>query len=274
MYYIVSLSGGISSAVAADLTISRYGRNKVVLWFADTLAEDEDLYRFLDDCMKRWGGKLYRHCDGRTPEQVAEDKHIIPNQKVAPCTHVLKIEPFTRWLWCVPRPVTVLLGLSWTEQHRIDQRQFWHRKNGGWKPPTGYSAKIPGVYEDFPLLWKPIIYYPFQYVRDVMGLEIPNLYRLGFDHNNCGGECFRQSIGNWLLLRDVRPEAFMAKAKWELTSRERLGVEYTIIRDQSGGQVKPLPLISLLERKRVRRQRGDSQQMSMFEDNISCICGV
>lgn len=274
MNYIMSLSGGVSSAVAADRKISRYGRRKVILWFADTLAEDEDLYRFVDNCMRRWGGKLYRYCDGRTPEQVAVDKQIIPNQKIAPCTHVLKIQPFTRWLWRIPRPVTVLLGLSWTEQHRIDERQFWHKKNGGWKPPTGYQARIAGVYEDFPLLWKPIVHFPFQYVREIMGIEIPMLYQLGFDHNNCGGECFRQSIGNWLLLRDKCPERFMHKARWEMYMQKRFETDFTIIRDQSGGKVNPLPLISLLKRKRVRRRAGDDQQMAMFEDNISCICGV
>ncbi len=66
----------------------------------------------------------------------------------------------------------------------------------------------------------------------------------------------------------------MSKVNWELAMQERFGIDYTIIRDQSGGQVRPLQLISLLERKRVRRRVGDDQQMSMFEDNISCICGV
>lgn len=274
MYYIASLSGGVSSAVAADLAIHRYGRKKVVLWFADTLAEDKDLYRFLDDCMARWGGKLYRYCDGRTPEQVAEDRRIIPNQKIAPCTHILKIQPFTRWLWKMPRPVTVLLGLNWTEQHRIDQRRWRHKKNGRWQRPTGYQAKIPGVYEDFPLLWKPIIHYPFQYVQNEMGIEIPDLYKLGFDHNNCGGECFRQSIGTWLLLRDVRPERFCAKAAWESVQQKELGTDYTIVRDQRGGKVRSLPLSLLAGRKRVRRQIGDDRQTSMFEDNTNCLCGI
>tara|TARA_R110000824_G_scaffold82277_6_gene206293 strand:- start:505 stop:657 length:153 start_codon:yes stop_codon:yes gene_type:complete len=47
MNHIVSLSGGISSAVAANRVIERYDKDKVTLWFADTLWEDQDLYRFL-----------------------------------------------------------------------------------------------------------------------------------------------------------------------------------------------------------------------------------
>jgi 3'-phosphoadenosine 5'-phosphosulfate sulfotransferase (PAPS reductase)/FAD synthetase len=274
MYYIMSLSGGVSSAVAADLAIKRYGRKKVYLWFADTSFEDADLYRFVDDCMGRWGGKLHTYCDGRTPEQVAEDKRLIPNQKIAPCTHVLKIAPFTKWLWRVPRPVTVLLGLSWSEMHRIDQRRFWSKRTGKWKPPTGYQSKIPGVYEDFPLLWKPIVYHPFQYVEQEMNIPIPRLYKIGFDHNNCKGECFRQSIANWMLLRDERPKEFLRKAHWELKQQGELKTEYSIIRDQRNGKTRPLPLMALIERKRVRQQAGDNQQMSMFEDNSNCICEI
>lgn len=57
MRHIVSLSGGVSSDVAADRVIAKYGRDKVHLWAADTQAEDEDLWRFVLDLMKKWGGK-------------------------------------------------------------------------------------------------------------------------------------------------------------------------------------------------------------------------
>lgn len=273
MYYIVSLSGGVPSAVTADRAIKRYGRNKVVLWFADTLAEDEDLYRFLDDCLKRWGGSLIRFADGRTPEQVAESKHIIPNQKIAPCTFILKIEPFTEWLWRVPKNVTVLLGYDWSEINRIEKRRQYHIHNGRWRKPQGYQERIPGVYEDYPLLWNPIMYDPFAEVKS-WGIEIPSLYRLGFDHNNCGGVCFRQSIADWMIARDVLPERFDHKAKWESEMQKRFGIEYTILRDSRDGSVKSYSLEQLRKRKRVRRQKGDDRQMELFEDRFHCICGV
>lgn len=120
MHHIVSLSGGISSALAADRVINRYGRENVTLWFADTSWEDEDLYRFVDDCMVRWGGELVRYQDGRTPLEVAEGQNIIPNQRVAPCTYKLKIEPFIRYLKSADKPLTIHLGLDWSETHRMD----------------------------------------------------------------------------------------------------------------------------------------------------------
>ena len=67
MNHIVSLSGGSASAVTADRVIKAYGSNSVTLWFADTLWEDEDLYRFLKDLEARWNKKIVRYTDGRTP---------------------------------------------------------------------------------------------------------------------------------------------------------------------------------------------------------------
>lgn len=142
MQHIVSLSGGVSSALAADRVIQRYGREHVTLWFADTNWEDEDLHRFLSDCMKRWGGELLTYRDGRTPLQVAEDERIIPNQKLAPCTFRLKIEPFSEYLATMEKPVTVYLGLDWTEIHRMEA-------------PKRRYEEIDGVSVDFPLMWKP-----------------------------------------------------------------------------------------------------------------------
>ncbi len=79
MEHIVSLSGGSASAVTAERVMDKYGKNVVTLWFADTLWEDQDLYRFLEDLEARWEKEIVRYVDGRTPLEVAEDKKLIPN---------------------------------------------------------------------------------------------------------------------------------------------------------------------------------------------------
>lgn len=48
MKYVVMFSGGAASYEAGRRTIERVGRANVVLLFSDTLIEDPDLYRFLD----------------------------------------------------------------------------------------------------------------------------------------------------------------------------------------------------------------------------------
>lgn len=237
MHYTVSLSGGVASAVAADRAIQRYGRDSVTLWIADTLWEDDDLWRFVGDLMQRWGGDLVRYADGRTPLEVAEHEQIIPNQKHAPCSRSLKIRPFKKFLESQVKPLTVLLGLGWNEQHRMEA------------PRKNYEA-IDGVTVDFPLMWKPLEYRPYQDVVRDWGIEPPRLYQMGFPHNNCGGRCVKQGIKEWLRLRAAMPERFAEVRDWEQAQRAKGGprASYGIIRDQSAGTVRPITLAELDQR--------------------------
>lgn len=255
-HHIVSLSGGISSALAADRVINRYGRDNTTLWFADTSWEDEDLYRFLDDCMKRWGGQLVRYCDGRTPLEVAEDVQLIPNQKRAPCTRILKIEPFVKFLATQLKPLTVHLGLDWTEMHRMDA------------PKRNYEA-TEGVTVDFPLMWKP---YEMRNYFDVVRLEwriaIPQLYGMGFPHNNCGGRCVKQGMREWQRLRIHMPERFAEVAEWEQAQRAKGGAraDYAIVRSREGGVSTPITLFELAQ------GWEPSEDEPVQEDMFACFC--
>ncbi len=108
----------------------RYG-DRVKLWFSDVCHEDEDLYRFMQDTAKRWwqvyGVGLYIHRNERTPLMVAEQKVSIPNERGAPCSHELKIMPFRRSIAQLPRPLTMMLGMDWKEQHRLEapRKAYW-----------------------------------------------------------------------------------------------------------------------------------------------------
>jgi hypothetical protein len=268
MYYVVSLSGGTASAVAAERAIQRYGRAKVLLWFADTSWEDVDLYRFLDDCLKRWGGRLYSYCDGRTPLEVAEQKHIIPNNQMAPCSYALKIQPFQEWLYRLPKPLTVLTGLGWHELHRVRARQVWHKQGTRWRPPTGYQQRITGVAEDFPLLWKPLEYRPYAEVVRSWGIEPPRLYQWGFPHNNCGGRCVRQGISEWQRLRRVFPERFSEMRDWEQMQRAHGGrrAVSALCRERKGGKSVPVTLAQL--EQRALPPPGQPVQ----DDFFACFC--
>lgn len=255
MHYIVSLSGGVASAVAADRAIQRHTRDAVSLWIADTRWEDEDLWRFTRDLMQRWGGPLIYYCDGRTPLQVAEDEQIIPNQKHAPCSRSLKIRPFVKFLKEHPKPVTVLLGLGWNEQHRMT------------KPKERYG-EIEGITVDFPLMWKPLEYRPYQDVVRSWGIEPPRLYQMGFSHNNCGGRCVKQGIGEWIRLRHHFPDRFAEVRDWEQAQRAKGGprAAYGIVRDRTGGDVKSMTLAELEARE------FPSDDTPSTDDMFGCMC--
>lgn len=253
MNYIVSLSGGVASAVAAERAIKRYGRDRVTLWMADTNWEDADLWRFVFDCCVWWQIPPIIYRDGRTPLEVAEHEQIIPNQKHAPCSRTLKIRPFVKFLKAHPKPVTALLGLDWKEPHRMEA------------PRKNYET-IEGVTVDYPLLWKPIEYRPYQEVVREWGIDPPRLYAMGFNHNNCGGRCVKQGIGEWIRLRHHFPSRFDEVKLWEQLQRAKGGARatYGIIRDRTGGDVKSMTLAELDNREIDDRPSTD--------DMFGCMC--
>lgn len=255
MHYIVSLSGGAASAVAGERVIDRYGADAVTLWIADTRWEDDDLWRFVGDCCRRWGKEIICHTDGRTPLQVFEGRQIIPNSLIAPCSEELKIKPFRAFLLAQPKPVTVLLGLDWTEQHRHDA------------PRRNYEA-IDGVTVDYPLMWEPIEFRPYVDVVRSWGIAPPRAYALGFPHNNCGGRCVRQGQREWNRLRATHPDRFAEVRDWEQEQRAQGGAraERSILKARAGGDAAPLTLLELEQRNEP------SDERPYTEDMFGCFC--
>jgi hypothetical protein len=84
------------------------------------LAEDPDLYRFLNDAVRYLGVPLTRVCDGRDPFEVFADVRYIGNSRVAPCSKWLKQIPCRRWIeqHCDPATTVVYVGLDAGEWHR------------------------------------------------------------------------------------------------------------------------------------------------------------
>lgn len=259
MKHIVSLSGGVSSAVCADRVIQRFGRENVTLWFADTSWEDADLYRFMADCMARWGGELVIYKDGRNPLEVAEDVKLIPNDKIAPCTRILKIEPFVRFLETIEKPVTVYLGLDWREQDRMEA------------PKANYEA-ISGVSIEFPLMWEPWIgdnY--FDLVEREWGIKTSEAYKEGFTHDNCGGRCIKAGQKHWLLLRKKRYDRFKEVRDWE-QAQIAIGdarKNYSILRKQRNGVKGTL---TLLELELTHPLAEEVEDTPVKGDSFACFC--
>lgn len=234
--HAVSLSGGLASAVAAERVIQRYGREQVILWFADTLYEDEDLYRFLHDCMKRWQGVLYWYTDGRTPLEVAAQKKLIPCNLAAPCSYELKVKPFRQFIQAMPSLPVVYIGLDrWEKRRLVSVKQ-------------SYGQAIPAAVVDYPLLWEPVEVRPLVDVcRQDWGIEPPRLYALGFSHNNCGGRCVRQGIREWVRLGTHFPERYRACEEWEQEQRAQGGAraKRSFCAVQRNGTKQSFPLVDI-----------------------------
>jgi hypothetical protein len=206
--HLVSLSGGLASARAAELVIERQGRDAVGLMFMDTLYEDEDLYRFLADLMARWGGLLYWYTDGRTPLEVAEQKKLIPCNMAAPCSYELKVKPFRQFLQAMPSLPVVYIGLDHWEKKRLQSVK------------ASYAAALPDVVVEYPLLWQIETRSLVEVCRQDWHIEPPRLYTLNFKHNNCGGRCVRQGSAEWRRLARHFPERYAACEAWEQEQRD------------------------------------------------------
>lgn len=328
--HIVSLSSGMSSAIVGELVIRKYGIENCIFCFMDTTIEDEDNYRFLDEYTKKMrlfgdgqsiidllptrnedykrierkvtrqtniGGILNNvvcMTEGRTPYQVAEDRKIIPNSKIAPCTFILKINPFRYYLYDLSRgndiqswknqktklpserfkrkekdastivqPITVHIGFDFSEIHRC-------------KATTkSYTAIGYGI--DYPLLWKPYITQDYKsYIEQNWGIEAPLTYKYGFSHANClgdsttGGGCVKQGVSDWVRLFVNFPERFEIVNEWEkMMKKDPSMSHYAISKVMVNGEIISKPL------EQIKQDYLDDigDQMSLF--NLNCLnCGV
>ena len=255
MKHVVSFSTGLSSAITVERVIERYGRENTIIVFMDTKIEDDDNYRFMDDCRSRWG-EIIVLADGRDPYQVARDAQIIPNNKIAPCTFALKIKLFVRYVESIKDEFVIHIGYDYSEVHRCEAttRNYGAR---GWKV-------------DYPLLWKPIEFRPYSQVcRDDWGIEPPRMYAMGYSHANCGGKCVKQGWGDWLRTLINFPERYAAAEQWECEMRNHpVRKDYAILKDQSGGMVRPKTLESL----RLDYEARNNAQMSLTSFDAESVC--
>jgi hypothetical protein len=231
-----AISGGIGSWAAAQRVAAQHGTTDLVLLFADTLTEDNDLYRFLDDSTRQLDTPLTRVADGRTPWQVFADVRYLGNSRLAPCTHHLKIKPCRRWLETHADPATTILyvGLDASPADRARARAI----TAGWAPWT----------VQFPLLSPP--YLSKRQLLDwsrCLGVRPPRLYELGFPHNNCGGLCVRAGKRHWAHALTVFPDRYAAAEYAEERLRAELG-DISILTEQHHGDRHRLPLAALRQR--------------------------
>jgi hypothetical protein len=142
------------------------------------LSEDLDLYRFLHDLMRRWGGRLYIFTDGRRPRQVWEQRRLIANNRMCPCSFDLKIVWFRQFIQAMPQLPRIFIGYKHDETDRSA------------RTCVSYHNAIPECIVEYPLLWDPVERRDLEDVCwEEMQIAPPLLYWLGFSYNNCGADC-------------------------------------------------------------------------------------
>ncbi len=256
MKHLIMFSGGIGSWATAKRVAQEHGTADMILLFADTRFEDQDLYRFLHEAAENIGAPLVTVSDGRTPWEVMRAERMIGNTKFDPCSKILKRHLLDKWrdAHCDPSNTILYFGIDWSEAHRLD---VMRARVAPWR---GESPMC-----DLPHLTKQEI---FDWLRRE-GIEPPRLYGLGFKHNNCGGACIKAGQGQWARLWRVFPDRYLQIEEWEQEMRALVG-DHAILRDRTGGKLKPLTLRAF----RARLQAGEQVQHEQYGDQGGCGCAL
>lgn len=267
--HICMFSTGLSSAVMLDMMIRQYGKENVIPFLTDTLWEDEDNYRFMNEVMKYLDIQPVIYKDGRTPEEVFFDSRFLGNFGTAPCSKELKMKQ------------TVIF----VEEQRfkgIEPILYFgignHEIQRSGRITENYSHNcLEPVECRFPLTTISINNDMMRkIVEGSWKIKVPRMYDYGFKHANCGGRCVKGGIEHYQLLYQVWPHRFKQQEDMESKFRSEIN-DYTILKKYVGKDVegksvyRPYSLSEL--REEIERKGFIQQDMFIeFNDDFPCAC--
>jgi hypothetical protein len=230
----------------------------LALVFSDVLGEDEDNYRFLveaaadiygvalpagwqklvptEPVRRREDVAALREfaidlmpgliwlIEGRTIWEVFRDNRFLGNTRLANCSKFLKQMPAREWIEanCFPEDTVIYVGIDWMETHRLPDIQ---------KAYLPYRAEAP------------LCEAPYIDSDDVLemlaerNIDPPRLYKLGFQHANCGGGCVRAGQAQFATLLEIMPTRYAAWEAEEEGIRQHLDKPVSILRERRRAHV-------------------------------------
>lgn len=204
--HIIFFSGGKSSFSAADYVKTHFPDDNIVLYFTDTLWEDEDLYRFIYEASDKLELPMLIHSRGITPAQLMVQQKFMANNRVGTCSKELKMKVSSKYLkkGIVPEVekwhnkhflkaedfitgATLYFGIGFEEMHREGPIR------ANWKPFEVEMPLIENIIDNDAILAK-------------YGIRQPRMYDMQFSHNNCKGRCVKAGQGHFknLLMKDEK----------------------------------------------------------------------
>lgn len=190
-------SAGGPSAVAAKLSLSLYGHERVVIAYIDPGSEHPDNERFVTDAERWFEQDVVRLKSDRFVDtwDVWAQRRFIAGQHGAPCTAELK----KRVRFGFERPDDIqVFGYTADERHRVDR----------------FRAENPGVDLVTPLVDRSLSRSDCLAILERAGIELPAMYRLGYHNANCVG-CPKGGLGYWNKIRVDFPDTFLRMALLE-----------------------------------------------------------
>lgn len=246
---VVMFSGGITSFEVLR-RVQASGQPFRAL-FADVKMEDDDTERFTAAVERVLGVTIERTADGRNPWEVFRAKRFIAKHGKTICSHTLKRKRCVDWMKANEPNGVVAIGLDWSEPLRVE------RNRAAWKR-SGFDTVFPLA--EAPLQFKA----EHMETAAKMGIDPPRMYKLGFEHNNCGGGCVLGGQAQWAHLWRTLPERYAWHEEQERLTRQHIGKNVSVLRDRRGGKTVPMTL----EAFRIRLENGGTPMDSAW----SCTC--
>ena len=238
LLHIAMYSGGASSAFIAYHMVKQYGRENSILLFTDTLWEDEDNYRFMEETADYIGLPMTYLVDGRTPEDVFFEIRFLGNARLAKCSEVLKVRQTLKFLEQLrqERDVEPVLyfGIGPHEKHRATNlREFYAHM-----PIEPIECRFPLIetFTEEPDVRK--------IITEEWKIELPKMYELGFSHANCGGRCVRGGFAHYAQLYIIWPQRYKLQEEMEERFRTEFAKDVSILKKDK----KPYTLKKLREK--------------------------
>jgi hypothetical protein len=189
---IAWFSCGITSAVACKIALQKY--NDVELYYTHIGSQHYDSLRFLRDC-EQWFGKkinIRQNEMYNTHFDIYRDFGFIKIRKFTQCTMELKIK-IRRQIEDeigIKNIEAQIFGFDISEKHRAENMQAL------------LTTKCV-----FPLIESKLDKSNCIGIIQKVGIEIPEMYKMGFHNNNCIG-CPKGGMGYWNKIRNDFPDVF------------------------------------------------------------------
>lgn len=260
--HVVMFSGGASSAYVAKYVIDKYGKENTVLFFTDTLWEDEDNYRFLNEVSEYLDIEITRKVDGRTPENVFYDTRFLGNSRVAKCSEELKIKQtivFLEEMYQQGKKPILYFGIGPHEKHRARNLTDFYMHMP--LEPTETRYPMIDIFRS-DVDAKHII-------SSEWGIKLPRMYELGFSHANCKGRCVRGGLHHYANLYRVWKDVYLEQEQMEEDFREFIGKNVSMIKRKG----MPYTLKEYRETVLEKMSEEELEEYSKKEDDtVPCVC--
>ncbi|MFH2013845.1 MAG: phosphoadenosine phosphosulfate reductase family protein [Patescibacteria group bacterium] len=217
---IVALSGGKASAYCAWWALNNFEKDKVIFYFNDTKWEHPDLYRFISELSQKLNHEITEDSDGRNPEELFFDNHALANNRMPFCSRILKAERLQKFF---KEGDTIIFGIANNEEKRAISIVGAYQK-----ACAKYNKYLDKII--FPLLQENINMGQIDELLNKMDIKQPELYNLGFTHNNCYGGCVRAGKLHWKMLFEKIPEVYLSREQTEEKFNEKF-------KDGFGGEI-------------------------------------